>query len=458
MLSSLRSAADRAKYPLGGLAFLAVIALLVYVAVGLYAKTFRDVVPVTLRAERAGSQLNQYAPVKLRGVRVGEVTQVTSEGRGAVFDLALEPGKVERVPADVKARIVPKTLFGERFVKLVVPDNPSSRHIQAGAVIPMDRSEVAVELRTIFDRLLPVLRAIDPAKLNATLNAIATALRGRGEELGENLVRLQQYLSELNPTLPTLERDIRLLADFADTYADAAPELLRVLDNLTVTAGTVTEKRNTLDAFLREVTTFAETGREVLAVNDERIIRLGELAVPTTSLLAQYAPEYPCLLAGLAKLEPRLGEAFGGGQRGLHITLEFIRTPEPYQYPEDLPVRGSARQRVGQYAKMSGYDVELGPHCYGLPNPPVPFPTPEEFDAGAFSAGGGPAGGGDGPRARPVSGVLTDASMGYAGTAAEQRVVNHIVGPLMGRPPGEVPDIATLLFGPMARGTVVSVE
>jgi hypothetical protein len=53
------------------------------------------------------------------------------------------------------------------------------------------------------------------------------------------------------------------------------------------------------------------------------------------------------------------------------------------------------------------------------------------------------------------SGGLTS---GFAGTSAERAVVNAFAAPVMGVPSDDVPDVATLLLGPIARGTEVSVR
>lgn len=376
----MRAVLSRAKYPLGGIALLAIIALLLVAAGAKYQKFFRDEVWVTLETERAGSQLSRYAPVKLRGVQVGEVDSVRTEGSGAIFSLALEPDMVDKIPANVRAKVVPKTLLGQRYVKLVVPDNPAPQHIQAGDVIGRARSDVAVELRTVFDETLPVLQAVDPLELYSTLNAIATALEGRGEQLGATLAGLEDYLSGLNPSLPTLQRDIELLGPFTRIYADAAPDLLRVLDNTTFTSQTIVDEATTLDTVLREVTATAGIGERFLRATGPALVRSNELARPILDLLALYSPEFPCLIAGLDRLEQRARAALGGKQPGLHITLEVARAPAPYQYPRDLPSGGTPRQRLQQFERLSGYDLEPGPHCYGLPYPPQPFPTPAELN------------------------------------------------------------------------------
>ncbi len=46
--------------------------------------------------------------------------------------------------------------------------------------------------------------------------------------------------------------------------------------------------------------------------------------------------------------------------------------------------------------------------------------------------------------------------MGFAGTPGEQAFIGPLIAPALGQPAGSVPDIATLLFGPMLRGTAVS--
>jgi phospholipid/cholesterol/gamma-HCH transport system substrate-binding protein len=45
---------------------------------------------------------------------------------------------------------------------------------------------------------------------------------------------------------------------------------------------------------------------------------------------------------------------------------------------------------------------------------------------------------------------------GFAGTASEQAVVNAVLSARTGRPAEEFPSIATLIYGPVLRGTEVT--
>ncbi|MEV6318440.1 MCE family protein [Streptomyces sp. NPDC051776] len=418
----VRIAPAAPRLRLYGLVFLTVIGLLLALTVAVYEKAFTAAVPITLRANTVGNQLEPPADVKLRGLIVGEVRHVSADGEKATLDIALKPEHVDRIPADVHARLLPKTLFGEKYVDLVVPEGSSDRPIRAGDVITQDRTRAGIELQKLMDDLLPLLRAVQPGKLNATLSAFATALDGRGEEIGRNLVRVERYLHRLNPHMPAIKKDISRFADTAEIYADAAPDLLRMLHNTITTSRTVVEKKDALASALTGTTAFAGTAENVLDENSDRLIGLARVSRPTLALLARYAPEYPCLLRGLVKSEPLAEQVFEGGK--MHITLE-VALPRSAYRPGEEP----------RYADRSG------PNCRGLPNPHVPAPGIKLND--------GTKGTGSASAPGPLSRVTA--------TEEEQRLVGSLVAPVMGVSADRVPAVATLLFGPMARGTAVSV-
>lgn len=426
--------ATRLRYQVYGVAFIVVVALLVSLSVAAYLKVFSSAVMVTVDAQTVGTQLNVGGDVKVRGVLVGEIRAITSNGDTARIHLALDPAQARRVAASTTARFVPKTLFGERFVELERVARPGERHLESGDVVPEDRSAAAVAVNRVLDDLLPVLRTLEPAKVNATLTALARALSGRGNQIGENLDRLDTYLGELNPHLPALEHDIRALADVAAEYHQVVPDLAATLRNVSKTAATVSQKQDTLRAFLVSTTTFADTATGFLSENEARLIAVGQVNRPTLALLARYSPEYPCLLAGLAKSDKAIGKAFAHNR--LHISMEIIKARPPYDPGADAP----------------DWVDKRGPGCYGLPNPKIPYPG-NRFDDGTQDDSYNNSGNG-----RALSKALLDPSAKVTGTAAEKRTIGALVGPVMGERASDVPDIATLLFGPMARGTKVSVS
>jgi virulence factor Mce-like protein len=438
---------------LAGLAFIVVIVLLIALTIALYQKAFTDVVTVTLQADRAGNQLTAPADVKLNGVIVGEAREVEASADGADITLALEPGMVDDIPQNVTARLLPKTLFGEKFVSLVLPEDPAGDSLQEGDVIPQDRSQTARELSTALDNLLPLLQTLKPQQVSTTLNALSTTLRGRGERIGNNLVLAGDYFEQFNPELPTLAEDFRGIADFADNLDAAAPDFLAVLDNLSVVNRNLVDQEQQLEGFLRSTTAVSGTFEDFLAENEDRFVTLAREGRLPLELFARYAPEFPCLAAGIAQSELFIGDAFGTLQPGLHITLEFTQDQGGYRPREDEP----------QYLDRRP------PVCFGLerlPEGQPDVPAPDINYQDGYNDRNGPddsqraadADEGGGPPPPPGLPGFPAAPVSFSSPDAQRSIINAAVAPVMGTSVDEVPDVAHLLFGPVARGTAVGLS
>ncbi|MEU7479278.1 MCE family protein [Lentzea sp. NPDC042327] len=432
-----------------GIAFLLAIAMFLSLTVALYKDAFSDYVKVTLKTDHIGNQLLTASDVKVRGLIVGSVKAIRTTGDGAELELALLPDKVEQIPGNVSARLLPKTLFGERYVNLVLPQRKGAA-IREGAVIEQDRTSSAIEVERVLNNLMPVLQAIQPEKLATTLTALSQALDGRGKPLGETLVSLDAYLGELNPQLPALKENISRLADVANVYSDAAPDLLQALNDMTTTTKTVVDQRDNLLALYGSLTTTSQDLTGFLAVNKNNIIQLADTSRPTLELLAKYAPEYPCLLKGLSEFKPVIEKAFGVGtnEPGLHITLEITNTRGKYKPGIDDPE----------------YRDKRGPRCYDLVPRPDPFPQyPPEGPVKDGSSSPPPARvANDGILPPATAGNATSPSsataVNLANSPEEARMIAALFGPRMGVDPQDVPGWSSLLLGPLVRGTEVTVE
>src|SRR5512144_1207911 len=153
---SARSLVAAGGHRVLGVAFLALLLLGVWATYAVFTQKFVDYVPVTLETSKIGMQLPMLADVKVRGVIVGQVRQITTDGDGAKLQLAIKPSKVDTIPANATARIEPKTLFGEKYVALQIPDRPLDRRIEAGDVIR--ETKVSTEVEKILNDIYPFLR------------------------------------------------------------------------------------------------------------------------------------------------------------------------------------------------------------------------------------------------------------------------------------------------------------
>jgi phospholipid/cholesterol/gamma-HCH transport system substrate-binding protein len=348
----------RTRHWLLGLAGIGLIAVLVWGIVGSYAKAFTPMVRVSVLTDRVGLLMNDGADVTFRGITIGQVRGVDRVGEDAKLSVALDPEQAKRVPGDVTAEILAPTVFGAKYVDLVEGARTGAAPIAEGAVVP--RSRVDTEVNDVFASVVSLLRSIDPAKLNATLGAMANTLRGRGDETGRYITQLNDYLTQLNPSLPTLKQVTADIPKVADTYAAATPDLLKILDNARVTNKTLVDKHAALDAFFVDVTGLAGNARTFLANNEAGLKSSLSSLAPVTGLLARYSPVFPCLFGQLNRARTYM-EATVGSARP---TIGLFVAPEPgqpgYKYPENLP-------RVG---------VDTGPSCYGGPYPVDKMPSP----------------------------------------------------------------------------------
>jgi phospholipid/cholesterol/gamma-HCH transport system substrate-binding protein len=408
-----------------GICFLVVMALFITLSIRIYDKDFVTSVPVTLKTDRVGNQLRVGGEVKTRGVVVGEIRTIRSSGSGAEIGLAMEPGKIDKLPRDVSALLIPKTLFGERYVQLSIPDGSTAPKLAAGDVIGQDRSANAIELEKVFDNLLPVLQAVQPQKLATTLTAVSTALQNRGGQIGQTLSLASDYLREFNPNLPALDEDLRDLSTVSNLYGDIAPDLLDALTQSAVTLNTVDEKKDDLAALYPQVTSSAQDVTTFLRNNKDNLIGLAADSRAPLEVAARFSPSFPCTLKAMTDLKPAMDKVLGAGtsQPGLHVDVAVTQSRGAYLPGHDDPVyRGGG-----------------SPRCY----PSGVVPTQ------------GTAASAPGSDAQPLIPGAGD-DLGVANSPQEQELLATVLAPSLGVPAAQVAPWSSVLVGPLYRGTEVT--
>ncbi|OYN74963.1 MCE family protein [Mycolicibacterium sphagni] len=352
--------------PVAGLATVVVIAAIIALAVGLFQDSFTKTVPVTVISQRAGLVMYPDAKVKLNGAQVGKVSSIDllPDGKAALH-LALNPARINDIPANVTADITSSTVFGSKFVELNPPTDPSAQSIRSGQVI--DGNHVTVEVNTVFQQLVSVLSQIEPAKLNQTLGAIAKSVNGRGDQFGQTLVDLDTALAKINPSLDTLNHELEVAPKVFDAYGDASGDLLTTVKNTAKISDTIVNQNQNLDALLVSAIGLADVGTEVISENRDPLANVVHLLVPTTDLLNKYNAALTCGIGGLLPLATGPGLPLPGAV----LLQSFFLGRERYRYPANLPK-----------VAASG-----GPQCADLPK--VPFETSPPFvisDIGANPA------------------------------------------------------------------------
>lgn len=377
---------------LQGLVYLLAIATFVTASVQVYRKAmpWQRTDEVSFETTQAGLGLSSLSDVKYQGVLVGTVRRVTTTGTVATVTLAIDPDHIGEIPNDVDAMVVPKTLFGDKFVDLrQTAESAGADPLEAGDTIVQSRT--AVELGQIFDKLVPVLRTLQPARLNAVLTELADVLDGRGERIARTLTTTDALLTRLEPSYDDLVADLQLLADVGDTYTAAAPDLLQILSDATaISDRDLVPHEQDLQALLTAATATAGSTRNVLRDNGDALVRLGGRARPVLEVLDYYAREVPCVLEAL-DYGNRLAN-LASGVRGPYIALsvDMVVDQRGYANPSDLPSNPSSdannRNLPREIPSTDPHCPRLPDRVRALPKSPPPYsqqPYAQTFDSRA---------------------------------------------------------------------------
>jgi phospholipid/cholesterol/gamma-HCH transport system substrate-binding protein len=318
-----------------------------------YSAAFASVDTVTVTSPRAGLVMDNGAKVKFRGIQIGKVTDIDYAGDQARLTLAINSDDMHYIPSNATVHIAGNTIFGAKSVEFIPPQSPSPTPLRPDAHV--SASMVQLEVNTLFQSLVDLLHKVDPVELNGTLSALAEALRGHGDDFGALLSGLNTLTLQANPKLGALQEDFRKTAVVTNIYADAAPDLNRVFDNLPTISKTVVDQQKNLNDTLLATIGLANNAYETLEPAEQNLIdAINRLRAPL-KVAADYSPEFGCLFAGIGRGIKEFAPLLGVRKAGLFTSSSFVLGSPAYTYPESLP-----------QVNASG-----GPNCRGLPDIPT---------------------------------------------------------------------------------------
>jgi phospholipid/cholesterol/gamma-HCH transport system substrate-binding protein len=353
-------------FRIAGIIVFLIAALVLWLVYLQYSGDFVDKTKLTMLSDRAGLVMDPGSKVTYNGVQIGrvaDITEVERDGKPAVkFTLDVYPKYLHLIPANVDAKIIATTVFGEKYVSMTAPAHPVPQRITPKNVI--DVRSVTTEINTLFQTITSIAEKVDPVKVNLTLSAAAQALSGLGEKFGQSIINGSATLDEVNPRMPIIRHDIQQLGTVGDTFADAAPDLVDFLNNAATTAHTIHAQEKDLDRALLAATGFGATGADIFNRGGPYLARGAKDLVPSAQLLDTYSPELFCAIRNLHDAEPKVaaftspyslrsetelfsglglalslpGLGFTAATMGLSALSGLIGgAPNPYIYPENLP-------------------------------------------------------------------------------------------------------------------------
>ncbi|MEO7428588.1 MAG: MCE family protein [Acidimicrobiales bacterium] len=254
--------------------------------------------------------------VKVAGVVVGKVTSVaTSHGR-AVVTMALDNDHAD-IPKDSSAAIRWRNLIGQRYIYLY--PGTSAQALEDGDAIA--RTASVVDLGELFNRLGPIVGAIDPAQVNDFLETITSALDGRTDQVGHALDDLATLTKGLAGRDQAIQRLITNLDTVSQTLNTRDAQIETMLRNLIALSQTFGDNTATLDAALVQLGAFGTDLHNLLQTNSTEIDRLLTNLAKVTDTVQGRLPALDAALGGLAEASAAI---FRAGNRGEFLNQKIL--------------------------------------------------------------------------------------------------------------------------------------
>ncbi|MEV4284994.1 MCE family protein [Nonomuraea bangladeshensis] len=206
----------------------------------------------------AAPALYEQARVKVMGLDAGYVESIRVDGDRVRVSLLVD--REVPLPADVRAVVAPQNTLGERNVVLHPPWRPGDRRIAAGATIPLERTELPVEIDDALDAFTKLTDALDSDKLGETAGDLARSVRGRGKTINNAIADT----AELTGTLAKQDQQLVDLAKglnkIATTLNERESQVTGAIDSFSEASAVLAEERRRLRGFIAGMADFVRRG------------------------------------------------------------------------------------------------------------------------------------------------------------------------------------------------------
>jgi phospholipid/cholesterol/gamma-HCH transport system substrate-binding protein len=133
--------------------------------------------------------------VRASGVEVGKVSKVQLIDGDSRARVDFNVDRSLPLYQGTTAAIRYANLIGERYLELKRGDN--DQQLPPGGIIPLERTQPALDLDALIGGFRPLLQALDPAKVNTIAQSIITVFQGQGGTINDILDETAAFTSAL---------------------------------------------------------------------------------------------------------------------------------------------------------------------------------------------------------------------------------------------------------------------
>jgi phospholipid/cholesterol/gamma-HCH transport system substrate-binding protein len=276
--------------------------------------------------------------VKIAGVEVGKVTNVGTDDGRAIVRFQVRNDYRELLPVDTTASVRWRNLIGQRFLYLVPGE--ASTLLEPGDEICQEfgcETDSVANLGDLFNRLGPIVSALDEGKVNEFLETVTHALDGNTDNLGQVLADLATVSSGLASRDEAIASLIEDFNTVAGTVAARDQQIRTLLDNLALLAQTFSENTGVVDQAIGEFASFSTDLSTLVDANRAEIDRI--IANLDLVVDAEVMPRLGRLQGALDGIDELTRAVFNAGRNGEWLNQDILCasvTPPPCAVPVNL--------------------------------------------------------------------------------------------------------------------------
>lgn len=186
------------------------------------------------RAEfSSASGLHEGQFVRASGVEVGKVKKLRLINGGRNIQVDFDVDRSLPLYQSTTAHIRYANLIGDRYLELKRGDGDGAQRVlPPGGLIPVARTQPALDLDALIGGFRPVFRALAPEKVNAIASAIITVFQGQGGTINDILDQTAQLTSALADRDEAIGAVVKNLGTVLDSIVAKAGEVDSTVVNL----------------------------------------------------------------------------------------------------------------------------------------------------------------------------------------------------------------------------------
>ncbi len=232
--------------------------------------------------------LYEKSRVKVMGANVGIVEDLRVEDHRVRVRLRVDSGVP--LPADVHATIAAESAIGERSVILFPAWKPQTPRAEPGTVIPLERTEPAVEIDEALSAFTTLAESVDPKKVNKLVRTGADLLKGRGTSINSGLATTARLSDDLAAQDQKIVSVARGLHDLSASLNRREDKLRTLIDSVATVGDQLADERTRLRDFLVGLENLIRKGQVVITAYREDLPRtVSQMSTLVMSLKANSA-------------------------------------------------------------------------------------------------------------------------------------------------------------------------